>query len=432
MVDKYLNAKDLPFCKGCSHHIIARKTGKALETICADPMDVIIVTDIGCHGIIDKRFKTHTVHGLHGRSIALASGISAALDNPKKKVIVFIGDGGATIGINHLISAAHRNIDMTVILHNNMLYGMTGGQRSDLTPGAFRTRSPIEGFTEEPLDIMKITRDSGAAYVSRITARGDITETLAEAMETRGFSLVDILEICPSYGTKENPDMRLPNMSEQLALPLEKHINENAVKADFRPRKNRRSLLDSLKPIPSRFSHSLKSPLTILLGGSAGEGVQSAANIFVTAAISSGLHATKKGNYPVTVGTGFSAAEIILSPEPIEFTGIRKVDWAVVSSTDGMEYLKKQIQLMEQGSLLVDSGCDTPKTADKVKVLSKSFTTAVRRKDANLLMLYTLLEDSGIFPVEALSTAINATKIAAKTDSDKLAAAAKELCTTTG
>lgn len=428
-IESYIDVKDLPYCKGCSHHLIARETGKALAKIGVDPMDVIVVTDIGCHGIIDKRFNTHTVHGLHGRSIALATGISAALADPRKKVIVFIGDGGTTIGINHLISAAHRNIDMTVCVHNNFLYGMTGGQRSDLTPGPFLTRSPIKGFTEEPLDIMKITRDSGAAYVTRILAKkGDVSDTLAEGMQTKGFALIDILEVCPSYGTKENPDLKLAQMSEQLGLPLEKHVNENPKAADIRPRENIKSLMDSVKPIEVQFGHNLAEPLTILLGGSAGEGVQSAANIFVTAAISCGLHATKKGNYPVTVGTGFSAVEIILSPEPIEFTGIRKVDWAVVSTADGMDYLKKHVESMTSGHLLADSSCAIPATGENTSIHNHDFATTVRRKEVNLVMLFALLELSGVFPVEAFTRAIGATKIGAKSDPEKLAGVAKDIC----
>ncbi len=418
MDDRYLDTEGLPFCKGCSHHLTARAAQGALKKLGIDPLDVVIVTDIGCHGIIDGRFSTHTVHGLHGRSIALGAGIAAALGDPKKKVIVFIGDGGTTIGMNHLVGAAHRNIDMTVVVHNNMLYGMTGGQRSDLTPGAFRTRSPIEGFTEEPLDMIHIARDAGAAFAARIAARGDFSGTLAEAMRVRGFSLVEVLEICPAYGMKENRELRIADMEEKLGLALEKHVNEDAAAADMQPCREIPSLLEKLEPVPVRFAHSIEDPLTILLGGSAGEGVQSAADIFVTAAISCGLVVTKKGSYPVTVGTGFSAVEMILSPAPIEFAGIRKVDWAVVSSNDGMSYLAKHIERMEDGTALLDSSSGAPATGAEVR--SEDFRGAVPAKEVNLLMLFTLLELSGIFPVEALAEAISAARIGARTDPGKI------------
>ena len=78
----------LPFCKGCGHSHVAKTTEKALQQLGLDPLDVVLVTDIGCHGIVDKSFLTHTVHGLHGRAVALAGGISGGLDNPQKKVLV--------------------------------------------------------------------------------------------------------------------------------------------------------------------------------------------------------------------------------------------------------------------------------------------------------------------------------------------------------
>ena len=114
METKFINTKTLPFCNGCSHTTISQNTEKALQKLGKSLLDVILVTDIGCLGIIDKTFDTHTVHGLHGRSVALASGVSAGINDPSKKVIVFIGDGGATIGMQHLLDAAHNGYNMTV------------------------------------------------------------------------------------------------------------------------------------------------------------------------------------------------------------------------------------------------------------------------------------------------------------------------------
>lgn len=125
--------------------------------------------------------------------------------------------------------------------------------------------------------------------------------------------------------------------------------------------------------------------MTILLAGSAGEGVQSGADAFVMAAMSCGLESTKKGNYPVTVGTGFSAAEIILSPDPIEFTGIRGIDWAVASSDDGISYLARKLDSLAGGEILADSGIAVP--GNDARLRTADFRGAVSRKDANLLML---------------------------------------------
>ena len=119
---RFLTDAKLPFCKGCGHALVAQNTEKALQKLNINPLDVVLVTDIGCHGIVDKSFLTHTVHGLHGRSSALAAGITAGLNNPDKKVIVFTGDCVATIGMQHLIGGAHLGFDITVVVHNNMLY----------------------------------------------------------------------------------------------------------------------------------------------------------------------------------------------------------------------------------------------------------------------------------------------------------------------
>ncbi|MFC2114719.1 thiamine pyrophosphate-dependent enzyme, partial [Bacteroidota bacterium] len=161
-MNKFLTEAALPFCKGCGHSQIAENTEKALQILNYNPLDVIMVTDIGCHGIIDKSFTTHTVHGLHGRSVALASGVSAGLNNPNKKVITFIGDGGATIGMQHLIDAAHNGFNMTVVIHNNMLYGMTGGQPSEFTPSGFKTPTLPEGAKDAGYDICKLIAAAGA------------------------------------------------------------------------------------------------------------------------------------------------------------------------------------------------------------------------------------------------------------------------------
>lgn len=425
MVRTFLDTDNLPFCKGCSHQMIARSTEKALQILDIDPLDVVLVTDIGCHGIIDRKFHTHTVHGLHGRSVALAAGVSAGLADPSKKVIVYIGDGGTSIGINHLLGAAHRNFDMTVVVHNNMLYGMTGGQQSDLTPGSFNIRASMSGFTDEYLDVLKLVEDAGAAYVSRIQAKGDFSEELAKAMRVPGFSLVEVLEVCPSYGLKQNKEVTVANISEKFDLPLTSRLNENAKKAEIADQTNNPSLLDSMKPVSVEFGHNLQGQFTLLMGGSAGEGVQVAADIFATAAMSCGLNVTKKGSYPVTVGTGYSAVEIIVSPEEIVFTGIGKADWAVVSSEDGMSFLKKRIEGMSGGRVITDAAYTVP--GSEAIVHAGDFRGQVPGREINLAMAIVMLGISGIFPAEAMVKAISENKIGGKMDVAKLVAASDAL-----
>ena len=414
MSKNFLSKSKLPFCKGCGHHLIALNTEKALQkTKNLNPLDVILVTDIGCHGIIDKKFYTHTVHGLHGRAAALAAGISAGLDKTSKKVIVYVGDGGATIGLQHLIEAAHRNINMAVIVHNNMLYGMTGGQPSGLTLCGFKTQACPEGKSDKGYDLCSILSGVGASYVRRIIGVGDFSEQLAEAFENDGFSLVEVVEICPSYGLKYNPGMKLSEIVEQSGLEVKLYTNPGREAFRLLRHETLPSLLEG-KHTKVEFFSQLKNPLSIILSGSAGEGVQLAAELFAQAAVASRLEVTKKGRYPVTVGTGFSTAEIIVSPAPIHFTGIVNPDIVIITSKDGLEYCKAMIEQMKGGILFIDESIEIPQT--KAKVIRHDFCGHAGARNAALYAIFFFLRSNPIIPIESLVNTVKKSKISDKVD----------------
>ncbi len=143
MADSYRNEKSYPFCPGCGHGLILNQLNAALMRLELDPRRVVIVSDIGCQGLGDQYFTTHAFHGLHGRSIAYATGIKLA--DPDLKVIVIMGDGGAGIGGAHLLNAARRNIGLTVLVFNNFNFGMTGGEHSVTTPPGGITATTRDG-----------------------------------------------------------------------------------------------------------------------------------------------------------------------------------------------------------------------------------------------------------------------------------------------
>ncbi len=401
METKFINTNTLPFCKGCGHANISQNTEKALQQIGLKLLDVILVTDIGCHGIIDKAFDTHTVHGLHGRSVALASGVSAGLNNPDKKVIVYIGDGGATIGMQHLLDAAHNGYNMTVVVHNNMLYGMTGGQPSGFTPEGFKTPTLPQGATHKGYDICGLVTAAGASYASRITGIGDISGQLAEAFSRKGFSLVEVMEICPSYGVKSNPGMKLKSLIEEAGIEIKVYTDKEQVAYQTNERENLPSLFNAQLEIEKEFSHNLDKPVRLFLSGTAGEGAQSAAEIFIKAGMRCGLHVTKKGSYPVTVGVGFSASNLILSPEPILYTGAPSPDVILVTSEEGLKFAKKLIEKVSEKSLLIiDSTLEIPDT--RAKVISHHFREHFGGRNASIVTLYEYLRQTGIIPMDAL------------------------------
>lgn len=412
MTETFINENGLPFCKGCGHSSIASNTEKALLKLGLKPLDVIMVTDIGCHGIIDKSFNTHTVHGLHGRSVALGAGISASLKDDKKKVIVFIGDGGATIGMNHIIDAAHNGFNMTVVIHNNMLYGMTGGQPSEYTPKGFKTPVKPMGSDKHSYDICNIVKSAGATYVRRLLGVGDFSDALAEAYNRPGFSLVEVMEICPSYGVKSNPEMKLSKVVEKAGL-------SSTVIADLPAEVYKVKMQDNIAPlisnndiIPHESIHNLKHALRITLCGSAGAGVQAAAELLALSGIRADLNVTKKGSYPVTVGIGFSSAEVILSPENINYTGSGVPDYMIITSVDGLEYGRKSARLMNSGMIFLDESLETPETG--AEIIRYPFRENVGVRNASFMGVFYFLNSVGIFPLDVLVKSFSENKISKK------------------
>ena len=153
--EKILTNAKMPFCPGCGHSVCVRSISKALESLGYSSKDVAIVSDIGCSGLVDPLFTTHTIQRLHGRAAALGVGVALGMNNPDKKVVVIQGDGGATIGLQHILEASRRNIDMTLVVINNLLYGMTGGQMSGLSTNEFKQYKHSDDDAE-PYDVVNL------------------------------------------------------------------------------------------------------------------------------------------------------------------------------------------------------------------------------------------------------------------------------------
>lgn len=409
-MNNIIKSPQLPYCKGCGHHLIAKNTAKALEGMGLSPLDVIIVTDIGCHGIIDRCLNTHTVHGLHGRSVALGAGIALGLENPGKNIIVFIGDGGSTIGLQHILEAARLNLNMTVVVHNNMLYGMTGGQTSGLTPCGFKTSTSASGNPYSGYDICALSHISGAAFVSRLKGAGDISSSLCEAFTADGFSLVEVMEICPSYGVKLNPERKLTEIIESSGKLPGKWLNKRDAFGLVHETKSF-DLLRDLDIIRPDFSSCLKETVSLLISGSAGEGVQLSASLLSAAFVRSGCHVTQKGSYPVTVGVGFSASELKVSPRPIGSHGIVVPDVVVVTSDDGLLHCRRRIENMKKGELFIDSCLDVPDTGATVH---RHDFRSVGARSACLLALFMFATHTGYLSKSALLRTIKESGLSEK------------------
>lgn len=204
---KYLREERLPhlFCPGCGNGIIFNTLFNAIESSDVSFDNISMVSGIGCSSRIPGYVKCDSLHTTHGRAIAFATGLKMA--NSNQDVVVVTGDGDATsIGGNHLIHAARRNIDLTVICVNNDIYGMTGGQISPTSPeGSFATTAPY-GSKDKPFNISEVVKAAGATYVAKYTVAQplQVAKAIKDGLSNKGFSFIEVIAQCPTYYGRKN------------------------------------------------------------------------------------------------------------------------------------------------------------------------------------------------------------------------------------
>ena len=238
---EYIKTEKLPvfWCAGCGDGIVLQILARSFSELELEPNEITVVTGIGCWGKADDYIRTNSFHGTHGRALGFATGIK--LGNPKLKVLALMGDGdGVTIGGNHFIHAARRNVDVTAIIVNNFNYGMTGGQYSGTTPEhAFTSTSPC-GHLEEQFDICSLAMAAGAPYVARGTVMNPMAtkHLVKQAISKTGFSVVEILSTCPSqFGRRNGMESSYELMewiqNQCVSVEQVKEMNEDAIKNKF-------------------------------------------------------------------------------------------------------------------------------------------------------------------------------------------------------
>lgn len=200
---------------------------------------VVVVAGIGCCGRIVQYLDYSTVHTPHGRALAVATG--AKIADPDLEVLVVMGDGDCTaIGGNHLIHAARRNIDLTAVVFNNSIYGMTGGQMSPTTFSGDRSTTSVYGNIEQAFDVCELAKAAGATYVARGTAWDyrRLARSIAGGMRHRGFSLVESMVACPTYYGRQNGSADPLTMllrQRERAVPVEKYDGDGPRSQDSYP-----------------------------------------------------------------------------------------------------------------------------------------------------------------------------------------------------
>ena len=228
-MEKYLRPgiKSTPFCPGCGHGILMNSILRAIDELKMDMNKMLFVSGIGCAAWIPSpHFNGDTLHTLHGRAIAFATG--AKLYNPDLCVMVVSGDGDlSSIGGNHLIHGARRNIDLKVICANNMVYGMTGGQAASTTPKGSKTSTTEEGNPYHPFDLCKLVAAAGATYVARysVTQPVSLIHSIKKSLLHKGFSFIEVLSPCPTqFGRRnrlESPEEMILELTRRCILEEE-------------------------------------------------------------------------------------------------------------------------------------------------------------------------------------------------------------------
>lgn len=207
LIEKYYRTDTLPtiWCPGCGNGIITSAIVRAIDNLNLDRDKICIVSGIGCSSRASGYLDFNTLHATHGRALAFATGIKVA--NPSLTVIVITGDGDcAAIGGNHFIHACRRNIDLTTIMFNNNIYGMTGGQYSPFTPFMGKSTTTPYGNIDRDFDMCELAIAAGATYVARSTSYHvqQLIKLIEKGIMHRGFSFIEAISMCPTYYGRKN------------------------------------------------------------------------------------------------------------------------------------------------------------------------------------------------------------------------------------
>ena len=398
------------FCPGCSHDHITRALDRAFANMGLAGNEIVMVSDIGCSGLFDTFFNTHAMHGLHGRALTYAAGLKLA--RPDLTVVVTMGDGGLGIGGAHVLAACRRNLDITLLVLNNFNFGMTGGQCSATTPNDAVTGSGFLNQLDRPMDICQVAASAGAPYVARCSGYDkDLVEQIQKAISFKGFSLLETLGLCPGRYTKRNKLTRT-GIDEKMAslMPASGEIAGNQ-RPEYGAAYRKIAAAANPAPVPKGIEPSCTPPgpirREIVVLGSAGQRIITAGELVCLAGLAAGFNATQKNDYPITVLRGHSISEMILSPDPIGFTGIERPDIVLALAQEGVDRRKNQLAgLTREALVLWASDVTLPHTEARIQAIDfkKLSVKGQDRALAGLALLATMEEGLNL---PMLKTALN-------------------------
>ena len=238
-IKDYIRERFFPhiWCPGCGHGTVLNSLLRTVSQMGMSRNEIVMVSGIGCSSRISGYVDFHTLHTLHGRALAFATGVK--LSRPELNLIVPMGDGDAlAIGGNHFIHAARRNIGLTAIVMNNCIYGMTGGQYSPLSGhGTLATTAPFTNI-DYAFDTVELATAAGATFVARSTTYHvqQLAKILKQAILHEGFSVVEILTQCPTYFGRKN---RLGSAADMM-----EHFKDNTTPIGSKAKKENPDLIE--------------------------------------------------------------------------------------------------------------------------------------------------------------------------------------------
>lgn len=397
------------FCPGCSHDSVLKSLDRTFQNMELGGEQICMVSDIGCSGLFDTFFNTHAFHGLHGRALTYAAGIK--LSQPDLNVVVTMGDGGLGIGGAHLLAACRRNLNLTLLVLNNFNFGMTGGQCSVTTPGEAQVGSGFLNRLDKPMDVVSMAAAAGAGFTAcASTYQKDLTDIIRQAIEYQGFAVVDIQGICPGRYTKRNK--LTPKMiQEEVACKVDScgpvAANQRTeYAAAYRAEAEKLAVVTE----PAGVEPTLAAPYTgrsdVAVLGSAGQRVLTAGELLGLAGMSAGLNVTQKNEYNITVLRGPSIAELILSPEPIGYTGLETPGAVLALAAEGVERRQAMFANLAEDCLLIKAvGVDIPATAAKIVEIDFK-ALGIKSVDYSLAGLVALARMNRVISMEMLFAAL--------------------------
>jgi 2-oxoglutarate/2-oxoacid ferredoxin oxidoreductase subunit beta len=382
-INTYLRTTEFPtiWCPGCGHGITVQAGIRAIEQLGYDKDDIYAVAGIGCSARTPAYMDFNGIQTTHGRALTFATGMK--MFRPEKKVILFLGDGDcAAIGGNHLLHAARRNIDLTVIVMNNSIYGMTGGQCSPTSPLDSRTSTTAYGNIDREMNICDVAVAAGATFVARSTAYHavQLPALIKQGIVNKGFSLIEVIGPCPTgFGARNNfkAPLEMYDMLRDISVPVEKArtmskqelkgkvvigVLKNEPEEEYIDKYD--AMVKSIRESGENFDLQgievgpalASKPIEryeCCLSGFGGQGLILAGIILSEAMIRQNKYAIHNQSYGPQARGGASRSDVIISDTDINYPEVTNPDLLLAMTQDSFNQFAKNVK--KGGIILCDS-----------------------------------------------------------------------------